>query len=29
VLGEDYSRQRFSAWLVSGFAVLALLLAAV
>jgi putative ABC transport system permease protein len=29
VLGEDYSRQRFSAWLVSGFAAVALLLAAV
>jgi putative ABC transport system permease protein len=29
VLGEDYSRQRFSAWLVSGFAILTLLLAAV
>jgi len=28
VLGESYSRQRFSAWLVSGFAVVALLLAA-
>src|SRR5262249_29733189 len=29
VLGENYSRQRFSAWLVSGFAAVALLLAAV
>jgi putative ABC transport system permease protein len=29
VLGEKYSRQRFSAWLVSGFAVVALVLAAV
>ena len=29
VLGENYSRQRFSAWLVSGFAVVALLLATV
>jgi len=29
VLGETYSRQRFSAWLVSGFAGVALLLAAV
>lgn len=29
VLGENYSRQRFSAWLVSGFAVVALLLAAI
>lgn len=29
VLGEDYSRQRFSAWLVSGFGLLALLVAAV
>jgi ABC-type antimicrobial peptide transport system permease subunit len=29
VLGDNYSRQRFSAWLVSGFAMVALLLAAV
>ncbi len=29
VLGENYSRQKFSAWLVSGFAVVALLLAAI
>lgn len=29
VLGENYSRQRFSAWLVSGFAVVGVLLAAV
>jgi putative ABC transport system permease protein len=29
VLGENYSRERFSAWLVSGFAGVALLLAAV
>ncbi len=29
VLGENYSRQKFSAWLVSGFAAVALLLAAI
>jgi ABC-type antimicrobial peptide transport system permease subunit len=29
VLGENYSRQKFSAWLVSGFAGVALLLAAI
>jgi predicted lysophospholipase L1 biosynthesis ABC-type transport system permease subunit len=29
VLGENYSRQRFSSWLISGFAGVALLLAAV
>lgn len=29
VLGENYSRQKFSAWLLSGFALMALLLAAV
>ena len=29
VLGENYSRQRFSAWLISGFAGVAVLLAAV
>jgi predicted lysophospholipase L1 biosynthesis ABC-type transport system permease subunit len=29
VLGENYSRQRFSAWLITGFTVVALLLAAV
>ncbi|HLG96847.1 MAG TPA: ABC transporter permease [Bryobacteraceae bacterium] len=29
ILGEDFSRQRFSAWLVSGFAAVALVLAAV
>lgn len=29
VLGENYSRQRFSAWLVSGFALVAVVLAAI
>jgi ABC-type antimicrobial peptide transport system permease subunit len=29
VLGENYARQKFSAWLVSGFATVALLLAAI
>ena len=29
VLGENYSRQRFSAWLLSGFAAVALALAAI
>jgi succinate dehydrogenase hydrophobic anchor subunit len=29
VLGESFSRQRFSAWLLSGFAAVALALAAI